>query len=154
MVLNDLCMPHSPRVYNDLLWLLESGTGRLLKVDPATGQRRVIAELCGFARGLAFCGPYAFIGLSKIRATSAMDGVPLARRRSELKSGVAVVDLRTCRVVAAVDFESAVEEVFDVQILAGQRFPEVLGFQQETILNTFIVPPGTATAQEVEGRSS
>jgi hypothetical protein len=76
-----------------------------------------------------------------------MDGVPLAKRRSELKSGVAIVDLRTSRVIAAVDFETAVEEVFDVQILAGQSFPEVLGFQQETIMNTFVVPPGTATAE-------
>ena len=27
------------------------------------------------------------------------------------------------------------------QILAGQRFPEVLGFQKDTVQNTFIVPP-------------
>ena len=43
-------------------------------------------------------GPYAFVGLSKIRKTSAMDGVPLAERREQLKCGVAVVDLRSGRV--------------------------------------------------------
>jgi hypothetical protein len=46
---------------------------------------------------------------------------------------------------AAVDFETAVEEVFDVQVLAGQRFPEVLGFQKDTVRNTFVVPPGAET---------
>ena len=33
------------------------------------------------------------------------------------------------------------EEIFDVQLLAGLRFPEVIGFQQETIQHTFVIPP-------------
>ena len=39
------------------------------------------------------------------------------------------------------EFQTAVEEIFDVQLLPGLRFPEVIGFQQETIQHTFIVPP-------------
>ena len=142
VIAEGLCMPHSPRWHQNALWVLESGTGRLQQIDPASGVRQVVADgLAGFARGLAIVGPYAFIGLSKIRPTSAMDGVPLAERRNELKCGVAVVDLRVGRVVAAVDFETAVEEVFDVQILPGQRFPEVLGFQKDTVQHTFVIPP-------------
>jgi uncharacterized protein (TIGR03032 family) len=99
-----------------------------------------VAELLGFARGLALVGPYAFVGLSKIRPTSAMDGVPLVERREQLKCGVAVVDLRSGRTTAFLEFQSAVEEIFDVQLLPGLRFPEVIGFQQETIQHTFIVP--------------
>jgi uncharacterized protein (TIGR03032 family) len=136
-----LCMPHSPRWHGGKLWVLESGTGTLRQIDRTTGAPNVVtAALPGFARGLAIYGPYAFIGLSKIRPTSAMDGVPLAERRAALKCGIAVVDLRTGGVVATVDFQTAVEEVFDVQVLAGNRFPEVLGFQQETIQHTFVVP--------------
>ena len=99
----------------------------------------------GFTRGLALCGPYAFVGLSKIRKTSAMDGVPLAERREQLKCGVAVVDLRRGQVVAFLEFQTAVEEIFDVQVLPGLRFPEVIGFQHETIQHTFVVPPGLST---------
>src|SRR5262249_10315739 len=95
-----LSMPHAPRWQDDRLWLLESGTGQLVLVDPTTGRRQAVAELPGFARGLALAGPYAFVGLSKIRPTSAMDGVPLADRRERLKCGVAVVDVRSGRVVA------------------------------------------------------
>ena len=143
VVADGMCMPHSPRWHRDALWVLESGTGRLLRVDAAGGTGRVVTEgLAGFSRGLGVYGPYAFIGLSRIRPTSAMAGVPLAERRDELKSGVAVVDLRSGRIVANIDFETAVEEVFDVQVLAGQRFPEVLGFQKDTVQNTFIIPPG------------
>jgi uncharacterized protein (TIGR03032 family) len=100
--------------------------------------------LPGFARGLALVWPYAFVGLSKIREASAMDGVPVADRREQLKCGVAVVDLRSGRVVALLEFQTAVEEVFDVQLLPGLRFPEVIGFQQETIQHTFVVPRESA----------
>jgi hypothetical protein len=33
-----------------------------------------------------------------------------------------------------------VEEILDVQVLPGMRFPEVVGFQQEAVCRTFIVP--------------
>ena len=141
IVARGLSMPHSPRLHDGRLWLLESGTGRLLLVDAASGQRETVAELPGFARGLAMCGPYAFIGLSKIRATSAMDGVPLAQRRGQLKCGIGVVDLRDGRVIALLEFQTAVEEIFDVQLLPGSRFPEVLGFQKDAVQHTFIIPP-------------
>ena len=72
-----------------------------------------------------------------------MDGVPLARRREQLKCGVAVVDLRSGQVIPMLEFQTAVEEIFDVQLMLGLRFPEVIGFQQETIQHTFVVPPGT-----------
>jgi uncharacterized protein (TIGR03032 family) len=142
-VARGLSMPHSPRWHDGRLWLLESGTGRLLAVDARAGRWQAVAELPGFARGLALLGSYAFIGLSKIRQTSAMDGVPLAERRDELKCGVAVVDLRGGRLAAFLEFQSAVEEIFDVQLLPGPRFPEVLGFQKEDINHTFVVPPGS-----------
>jgi hypothetical protein len=40
------------------------------------------------------------------------------------------------------EFQTAVEEIFDVQLLPGIRFPEVVGFQQKDIEHTFVVPPG------------
>jgi uncharacterized protein (TIGR03032 family) len=141
IVVRGLCMPHSPRWHDGRLWLLESGTGRLVFIDLADGRRQIVAELPGFARGLALAGPYAFVGLSKIRPTSAMDGVPLAERRDALKCGVAAVDLRSGRVIAFLEFRTAVEEIFDVQVLAGLRFPEVVGFQKEAVQHTFIIPP-------------
>jgi uncharacterized protein (TIGR03032 family) len=141
VLLRGLSMPHSPRWHEGRLWLLESGTGRLLCVDLlARGASQALAELPGFARGLALAGRYAFIGLSKIRETSAMDGVPLAERRTDLKCGVAVADLRAGRVVAFLEFQTAVEEIFDVQFLPGLRFPEVVGFQKEAVQHTFVVP--------------
>jgi uncharacterized protein (TIGR03032 family) len=151
VLLRGLSMPHSPRWHDSRLWLLESGTGRLVLADLAGGHRQTVAELPGFTRGLALLGPYAFVGLSKIRPTSAMDGVALALRRDSLKCGVGVVDLRTGRVIALLEFQTAVEEIFDVQLLPELRFPEVIGFQKEAVHNTFVVPPadGPRSTDEV-----
>jgi uncharacterized protein (TIGR03032 family) len=140
VLLGGLSMPHSPRWHGGRLWLLESGTGRLLSVDLATRRGQAVADLPGFARGLAVVGPYAFVGLSKIRETSAMDGVPLAGRRAQLKCGVAAVDCRDGRLIALLEFRTAVEEIFDVQLVPGVRFPEVVGFQKEAVHHTFVVP--------------
>jgi hypothetical protein len=141
IVSRGLCMPHSPRWRDGRLWVLESGTGSLVLVELASGKRQTVASLRGFTRGLAIVGPLAFIGLSKIRPTSAMDGVPLAEKRDQLHCGIAVVDLRSGRTVGFLEFQTAVDEIFDVQILAGSRFPEIMGFQKDTLHHTFIIPP-------------
>ncbi len=69
-----------------------------------------------------------------------MDGVPLAERRHELQCGVAVANLHTGQVVAFLEFQTAVEEIFDIQLLPGLRFPEIVGFQKDTVQHTFIIP--------------
>ena len=137
-----LSMPHSPRWHHGKLWVLESGVGGLLLVDPASGKTEMVATLAGFTRGLAFVGRYALVGLSKIRATSAMDGVPLAEWRDQLQCGIAVVDLQSGQKVAMLEFQTAVEEIFDVRLLEGMRFPEIVGFQKESLHHLFVVPPG------------
>jgi uncharacterized protein (TIGR03032 family) len=114
----------------------------VLTVDRAHGQIIPVAELPGYPRGLAFCGRYAFVGLSRIRETATFDGLPLAERRHELKCGVCVLDARSGQTIEFLEFEQGVEEIFDVQILPGVRFPAVVGFDRETIQNTFLVPPG------------
>lgn len=126
-VARGFAMPHSPRVHDGQTWLLHSGVGRLVVVDPVTGRHDDVVELPGYTRGLAMLGPYAFIGLSKIRETSTFGGVPIAERRDELKCGVAVVDLRTGRLAGRLEFISGVEEIFDVQVLPGVRAPALSG---------------------------
>jgi len=139
-VARGLSMPHSPRYLSGQLWVLESGTDGVLLVDQNTGCKETVVELPGFTRGLVLAGDHAFVGLSKIRATSAMNGVPIAERREQLKCGVAAVDLRRGRIAGMLEFQTAVEEIFDVQLPSGTRFPEIVGFQKETVDHTFIIP--------------
>lgn len=142
-VSRSLSMPHSPRVHDGRLWVLNSGLGSLELVDPRTGKRDVVAGMPGYTRGLAFCGPYAFVGLSRIRETAVFGGVPIAEHRDQLKCGVAVVDLRTGKTAAYLEFETGVEEIFDVQVLAGSRCVAITGPYpvQDDAQDVWIVPP-------------
>jgi len=126
-VARGLAMPHSPRWYDGRLWVLDSGRGALAIVDPQNGTVTSVAELPGYTRGLSLWGPFAFVGLSRIRETAVFGGVPIAERRQELKCGVGVVDLRTGQAVAALQFQSGVEEIFDVQVVPNARCPAVVG---------------------------
>ena len=79
-------MPHSPRIHQGRVWLLESGRGRLVVADPGTGHVETVAQLPGYARGLVFLGPYAFVGLSKIRQTATSAGLPIAENLDSLSA--------------------------------------------------------------------
>ncbi|MBV9125618.1 MAG: TIGR03032 family protein [Planctomycetes bacterium] len=127
VIARGLAMPHSPRVHDHRLWVLDSGHGRLSVVDAAGGRVEPVAHLKGYTRGLALHGGFAFIGLSRIRETSVFGGIPIAEQRDQLECGVAVVDLQSGRQVAALVFRSGVEEVFAVQTLPGVRCPTLAG---------------------------
>lgn len=122
-----LTMPHSPRLVGGRLLLLHSGVGQLVALDPGTGRLETIAELPGYTRGLAVHGKLAFVGLSKVRTSSAQDNVPIAARSEQLKCGCAVVDLQTGQAVASFDFVSGIDELFDIQVLPGIASPFVSG---------------------------
>jgi uncharacterized protein (TIGR03032 family) len=126
-VARGFAMPHSPRVHRGRVWMLHSGAGQLVLVDPAGGKADTVTELPGYTRGLALYDRFAFVGLSKIRETATFGGMPIAARRPELKCGVGVVDLGTGRLVAPLEFVTGVEEIFDVQVLPGARCPALSG---------------------------
>jgi uncharacterized protein (TIGR03032 family) len=120
-------MPHSPRVHQGRVWLLDSGTGRLVVVDPQSGRTETVARLPGYTRGLSFAGPYAFIGLCKAREKAALGDVPIAAQRERLQCGVAVVELATGRFIAQIEFTEGIHEVFAVEVLPGTRCPAISG---------------------------
>jgi uncharacterized protein (TIGR03032 family) len=126
-VVRGLCMPHSPRVLGDKLYLLDSGTGRLVRADVAAGRVETVATLQGFTRGLAIHGSLAFVGLSRIRSASHMTGLPITAEPDRLQCGLAVVDLNSGQTVAGLDFATPVNEIFDVQLLPGVRCPFLSG---------------------------
>ena len=123
VVSTGLAMPHSPRWHQGNLFVLNSGMGRLERVDLATGQREVVAALPGYARGLAFDDDLAFVGLSRIREAAVFGGAPIAEYHEQLKCGVGVIDLRTGNTIATLQFATVVDEIFDVQVVPGARCP-------------------------------
>ena len=140
VAIGGLSMPHSPRWHDGRLWLLESGTGSLCVADVEAGTVETVTELPGFTRGLAFIGEIAFVGLSQIRESSTFGELPLTRRLKERQCGVWMVDLRTGSVAGFLRFDDLVQEIFDVALLPGARFPELAEASDATTAQSYALP--------------
>jgi uncharacterized protein (TIGR03032 family) len=139
-VARGLSMPHSPRWHADRLWVLESGKGEVGYIDPNDGRVTTVARLPGFTRGLAFAGPYAFVGLSQVRESNIFGGIPLAERVKEKLCGVWVLDLRNGRIAGFLRFEGLVQEIFDLQVLQNIRYPEIAEPDSDLTAGAFVLP--------------
>lgn len=135
-----ISMPHSPRWYQDRLWVLESGQGSISICDRNTGKLETIITLPGFTRGIDFYGSLAFIGLSQVRETAVFSGLPLTEKLNERICGVWVVNLETAKTVAFLKFEDAVQEIFAVRVLPNIRFPEIIDWDEKLIGSSYVLP--------------
>ena len=151
VVLRGLCMPHSPRIHQGQLWVLNSGRGQLSRCDPAAGRLEAVAQLPGYARGLDCVGRYAFVGLSRIRETAVFGGLPIGATGAELRCGVAVVDMVSGQVLATMFFTTGVSEIFDVKVLPGCRSPMLSGpFPDVDKTETLWLVPPSGTVSSVK----
>jgi uncharacterized protein (TIGR03032 family) len=130
VVCGGLSMPHSPRLHNGKLWLLNSGTGEFgfvdLPKDGGMGRFEPVAFCPGFLRGLAFAGRYAFVGLSRPRYKR-FEGLALEGRLkaadSEPWCGVQVIDLDQGSCVDWFRIDSAVAELYDLAVIPNAACP-------------------------------
>lgn len=133
IVCEGLSMPHSPRVHNGEIWVLNSGTGELGVVErKRSGKGRFVPRVfCpGFARGLAIRDGLAFVGLSKPRYKR-FEGLALDQRLADADSepwcGIQVIDLAKGQCVEWFRIDGAVKEIFDVALLPGHACPMSIG---------------------------
>lgn len=131
IVTEKLSMPHSPRWYDQKLWVLNSGSGHLGTVDLNSGQFAPRAFCPGFLRGLAFHNGHALVGLSLSRDGSfsglALDD-ELKKRDADGWCGLQVVNLASGDIVQWIRIEGAVSELYDVAVLPGVRRPMAASF--------------------------
>jgi uncharacterized protein (TIGR03032 family) len=139
IVTEKLSMPHSPRLWNNQLWLLDSGRGYLCRADEKTGKLTDHAFLPGFLRGLAFHGPAAVVGLSLPRDRSfaglALDD-NLKTKDADPWCGIQIIDLRTGDVLQWLRLEGHVRELFDVAVVPGVRCPMAISPQSPEFSTT------------------
>ncbi len=129
IVCTGLSMPHSPRIHNGKLWLLNSGTGELGVVNfdsdgKGTFEPRVFCP--GFLRGLAFHGNLAFVGLSKPRYKR-FEGLELDQRLRDADSepwcGIQIIDLTSGSCVDWLRIDGKIGELYDLEVIPGISTP-------------------------------
>lgn len=148
VVAEGLSMPHSPRLYQGNLWLLQAGTGEFGRIDIETGKFEPLCFLPGFARGMAFVGDHAVIGISRPRENRTFNGLELNERLEaegvSPRCAICVVNLRTGDIEHRLEIGGIVEEIYDVTVLPGITRPMALGFRSEEI--RFAVKPDALEA--------
>jgi uncharacterized protein (TIGR03032 family) len=142
IVLEGLCMPHSPRLIDGTLHVLNSGAGEVLRVDPERRTAEVLARLPGYARGLAARGNFLFAGLSRLRDRHGAGTAPLPVERAgePLQCGVAVLDRHSGRLLGSLHFTSGPEEISDLALLPGAGRHGILNHTDPTHRTALALP--------------
>jgi uncharacterized protein (TIGR03032 family) len=144
VVTDELSMPHSPRVANGAIWVLDSGRGYLARVDEATGKRENVAFCPGFLRGLTIWNGHAIATVSLPRDGTfknlelednvrARGGVPWC--------GIQIIDLRSGDIVQWIRLDGFIKELFDVGVIPGARAPMALGVGTPEVAQTLTFDP-------------
>jgi uncharacterized protein (TIGR03032 family) len=137
IVTSGLSMPHSPRLWRNRLWVLESGTGFLGTVDVVSGAFERVTFCPGYLRGLAFHKGFAVAGMSKPRRDQAFSGLALDRelaaRDADPRCGIVVIDLASGDLVHFLHIEGDIGELYDVVVLPDIVRPMALGVLTDEI---------------------
>ena len=137
VVATGLSMPHSPRLHDGAVWILNAGTGEIGRIDPKEGRFEPTAFVPGFLRGMAVIGDYAVIGSSRPRENRTFEGLPLNERIEtegvSARCGLRVVNLKTGDVEHRLEIDGLVEELYDVMVLPNVLRPAALGFKTDEI---------------------
>jgi len=145
---NNLKMPHSPRLFNDKLYVLFSATGELVNIDTNTGKIETVINLNSFVRGMAKCGDYLFVGVNKLRQNSSTFS-KLDIAKSANFAGIKIIHLPSAALVGEIKYLASVDEIYDIQVLNNTIRPNVLNPYDNDFKRALDIPNATFWAKNV-----
>ena len=141
-ILQNLPMPHAPRLYKGNLYLLLSATGEVVKADLESGKYDVIHKIKGFVRGMSIYNDYIFVGISKLRQNSStFKHLDIANDAKE--SGVIILHLPTGAFIGEIKYKTSVDEIYDVVVLPDMIRPGILNTIDPTHKLALSIPDAT-----------
>ena len=153
IITRGLGMPHSPRIHQDRLFVLESANGEVCEIDRKTGKRTVIQKYPGFVRGLSCYGDYLFVGMSKLRSRGSiggMDPLPIQQTGQPLQAGFKVIHIPTGGTMGELIYAATCEEIYEIQVLPGMQTPNVINHYKDLHQKALSLPDKTYWAQSPE----
>ncbi len=137
LICTGLSMPCSPVLSSGRLWLCLGGSGQLGVLDLADGALTAVAELPGFARGLALFGGQAVVATSRPHRSETFEGLPLSDRLTGREAagrcGIFVVNLDTGRVEHSLVFVGGAPEIHAVALLPKVRWATAVPFTGDDV---------------------
>ncbi len=148
IILSNLAMPHSPRIYDDKLYCLLSAAEQLICVDPKKRTFEVVANIPGFVRGMAKQNDYLFIATSRLRKNSSTFRHLKIAEKADVASIVAV-HLPTGAIAGKLTYKTSVDEIYDLQILSGMSRPNIINTYGEIHHQPLVNPNSTFWAKSI-----
>ncbi len=140
-VLENLCVPHSPRIFENRCYFLNSGKGELVSVDFNGHNKKVICRFNGFPRGMQIIKGYAVIATSKQRDHAMIDMRSISGNESTC--AINIVHLDSGAIVGALNFLNSCTEIYDLVIIPDSVRPNILRTDQELLLKCVTMPGST-----------
>ena len=147
IITDGLAMPHTPRIFNNELYVLLSAIGELVKVNTNDGSYETIIKIDGFVRGMSLHNDYLFIGLSKLRKNSSTFG-KLAFAEKAREAGIVILHLPTKSIVGKLTYLTSLDEIYDIHILANKIRPNILNTLKDDHKNGLMIPNSTFWRKE------
>jgi uncharacterized protein (TIGR03032 family) len=144
IVTDELSMPHSPRIADGSLWVLDSGRGYIARVDEATGHKENVAFCPGFLRGMSIWNGHAIVTVSLPRdgTFKNLELEENVRNRGGVPwCGIQIVNLRTGDIVHWIRLDGYIKELFDVGVIPGSQCPMALGIGTPETQHTISFDP-------------
>jgi uncharacterized protein (TIGR03032 family) len=142
IILENLGMPHSPRIFNGQLYTLLSATGELIKVNPVDKSYDVVMKIDGFVRGMDLHKDYLFIGLSKLRKNSSTFAA-LDFAESANEAAIVIVHLPSAALVGKITYQSSLDEIYDIHILGEKTRPNIMNTIRPDYKTGLMIPGAT-----------
>lgn len=147
ILLADLKMPHSPRIYDGRLYLLESAIGAVVEYNFEQNTKNTVAEIPAFVRGLAIYEGYLFVGRSQLRSSSLVfQNLPIAQKN--IVPGISIIHLATGNLVGEINYHNSVEEIYDLQILPDYTRPNIINPESKLAPLAISTPEATFWAKK------
>ena len=147
VVAEGLGMPHSPKMFDEDLYILTSANGELIKVDIPSGSVEVIYKTDAFLRGMTRVGDYLFIAHSKLRQNSSTFA-QLEISKKANRSGIIVLHLPSKSVQGEIIYQSSVDEIYEIHALPHISRPNILNTEKEDHKLSLMTPDATYWAKK------
>ena len=123
-ILENISMPHSPRIHHGRVYFLESGKGTLCVCSKA-GEYEVVCQLPGYTRGLLMYGNIAIIGVSHAREKEFFGGTPIDNLEEKV-CGLYVVDVNKGEIICYTNIVRGIEEIFSIEAIFNSKKPKMV----------------------------
>lgn len=144
IIAENLTMPHSPFFDGENIWVANSGTGEIGRVDLGQHCLAPAVFVPGYVRGLKIRNGLGYAAASKFRHERMASELAQSLREQDVEPqcGIFIFDTETNSLAENFQFHGSVTEIFDIAFVEGARTVEFANPKQPNFHEKMLVKQG------------